>query len=65
MKACSLEQLGFLGERLDPRLHTVASAEYSSAPLESVIRVLESGYVYRDRVVRKATVVLSKGVETP
>lgn len=63
VNACGLEQLGFLGERLDPRLHTVASAEYSNAPSESIIRVLENGYAYRGKIFRKATVVLSKGEE--
>lgn len=59
--ACGLEPLGFPGERLDPRLHTVAGAEYSDAPMESVIRVLESGYAYHEKLIRKATVILSKG----
>ena len=63
INACGMERLGFPGERFDPRLHTVASAEPSTAPLESVIRILESGYEYRGKVIRKATVILSKGVE--
>ena len=63
MNACGLEQLGFPGERLDPRLHMVFSAEYSNAPLESVIRVLENGYAYRGKIIRRATVILSKGEE--
>ena len=63
MNACGLERLGYTGERLDPRLHTVASAEYSGAPPESVIRVLESGYAYRGKIIRRATVILSKGEE--
>jgi hypothetical protein len=63
MNACGLEQLGFSGERLDPKLHTVVSAEYSGAPLESIIRVLESGYAYNGKIIRKATVILSKGAE--
>ena len=63
LKACGLERLGFPGERLDPRLHTVASAEYNSAPLESVIRVLENGYAYHGKIIRRATVILSKGAE--
>ena len=63
LNICGLEQLGFPGERLDPRLHTVASAEYSDSPPESVIRVLESGFAYRGKAIRKATVILSKGAE--
>ena len=60
---CDLEKFGSLGQQLDPRFHTVASAENSDAPLESVIRVLENGYIYRGNVVRKATVNISKGSE--
>ena len=63
MSACGLERLGYIGERLDSRLHTVASAEYSGAPPESIIRVLESGYAYNGKIIRKATVILSKGAE--
>jgi molecular chaperone GrpE (heat shock protein) len=61
LKACGLERLGFPGERLDPRLHTVAAAEYNEAAFETIIHVLESGYTYRGQIIRKATVILSKG----
>jgi molecular chaperone GrpE (heat shock protein) len=63
MKPCGLEPLGFLGERLDPRLHTVVSAKVCDAPLESIVCVLESGYVYRGKILRKAKVIISKGDE--
>ena len=63
LNACGVELLGFVGEQLDPRLHTVASAVFSEAMIESVIDVLEYGYVYRGKVIRKATVILSKGAE--
>ena len=63
MNSCSLERLGFQGERFEPRLHTVASAEYSDAPLETIIGVLESGYAYHGKIIRKATVILSKGAQ--
>ena len=59
-----LERCGRQGQRLDPHIHTVASAEYGDAPLESVTRVLEYGYIYRDNVIRKATVIISKGSES-
>lgn len=61
MNICGLEQLGFKGERLDFGLHTVAAAENSAAPSESVIHILEKGYAYRGKVIKKATVILSKG----
>jgi len=60
---CGLEPLGFSGEKLDPQIHTVSSAEFNGAPAESVIRVLERGYAYRGKILRKATVILSKGAE--
>ena len=63
MNVCGLERLGLPGQQLDPRIHTVAAAEFDEAPPESVIRVLESGYLYRGNVVRKATVIISKGSE--
>ena len=64
MIGCGLEKLGYVGQQLDPRMHTVASAEPGGAPMESVTRVLESGYMYRGNVVRKATVVISNGQPT-
>ena len=64
MNACGVERVGFPGQTLDPRIHTVASAEESDAPFESVTRVLESGYLYRGNVARKATVIISKGKES-
>ena len=63
LKACGLEKLGMPGQRLDPRIHTVASAENSDAPLETIIRILETGYMYHENVIRKATVIISKGRE--
>ena len=63
LNACGIERIGNLGQVLDPRMHTVASAEESEAPFESVTRVLESGYLYNVNVARKATVIISKGSE--
>ena len=63
INACGLEPLGFPGERLDPRLHTVSSAEFSEAPPEAIIYVIQRGYKHRGKILRKATVILSKGAE--
>ena len=63
LKACGLEMFDGLGSYLDPRFHTVAGAEFGDAPPEQVIGVLENGYAYRGSVVRKATVIISKGRE--
>ena len=61
LQACGIERIGCRGQMLDPRIHTVASAEESEAQRETVTRVLESGYLYRGNVARKATVIISKG----
>ena len=63
LSGCKLEMYDGMGERLDPRYHTVATAEFSDAPSETVIKTLESGYIYRGNVIRKATVIISKGSE--
>jgi len=63
INACGLELLGYTGERLNPRLHTAASAEHSEAPPETIIRVLKNGFAYNGKIIRKAAVILSKGAE--
>jgi len=40
------------------------SARTSDLPLEAVIQVLASGYAYRDKIIRKAAVIVSKGAES-
>ena len=64
LRACGVEKTGYPGQRLDPSIHTVASAEYCDAPYESVTRVLESGFIYKGDTHRKATVIISKGSES-
>ena len=64
LSGSGLERYDGVGWLLDPRRHKVASAEHSDAPLESVIRALESGYTYQGNVIRKATVIVSKGKES-
>ena len=61
LAASGLEPLGHEGQRLEPRIHTVADAVFSDAPVESIVRILEKGYEYNGKVIRKATVILSKG----
>jgi len=63
LEESEVQMLGFEGEHLNVRQHKVASAEYSDAPEETVIAVLERGYAYRDSIIRKSTVILSKGAE--
>ena len=61
MNNCGLERVGYVGERLDPRLHTVSDGQHSDAPLETILYILQCGYEYRGTVIRKATVLISKG----
>ena len=63
MNGCGLERIGHIGDRLDPRIHTVSAVEHSDAPPESVIKVLQSGFEYRGTVIRRAAVIISKGSE--
>ena len=58
---CGLEKYESLNRQFDHRFHTVISAEYSDAPVETITRVLEDGYVYREKVIRRAAVIISKG----
>ena len=61
MIACGAERFGAPGEPLDPRLHTVASAEFSETPIEHITRVLQYGCAYNGKIARKASVIISKG----
>jgi molecular chaperone GrpE (heat shock protein) len=62
LERCGFARLGEIGQPLDPEIHTVQSAAISPLPQEHVTQVLQSGYRYLGAVVRKAVVVLSKGM---
>jgi molecular chaperone GrpE (heat shock protein) len=66
---CGILCFGEEGQTLDPRIHTVKASADSSLPQEQVVRVLQSGYVYKNTVIRKAAVVVSRrqeaGAEKP
>jgi molecular chaperone GrpE (heat shock protein) len=53
------------GQALDPRIHTVKASAESSLPREQVVEALQTGYVYRNTLLRKAAVVVSRGQEVP
>jgi len=63
LEECGITRLGEEGQRLDPEIHTVRSGVASQIPREHVAKVLQSGYRYLGAVVRKATVVVSIGLE--
>jgi hypothetical protein len=56
-------RFGEPGEALDPQIHTVKASAESPFPREQVVRVLQSGYVYQNTIMRKAAVVVSRGQE--
>jgi molecular chaperone GrpE (heat shock protein) len=56
-------RFGEEGQPLNPQIHAVKASVESSLPREQVIRVLQSGYVYQNTLLRKAAVVVSRGQE--
>jgi molecular chaperone GrpE (heat shock protein) len=61
LESCGITRFGEAGESLNPLLHTVHSALDSKIPKEHIVRVLQSGYGYLGRLLRKAAVVVSRG----
>jgi molecular chaperone GrpE len=61
LESCGIARLGEAGQSLDPALHTVQAALASEFPKEHIIQVLQSGYGYLGRLLRKAVVVVSRG----
>ncbi|MFP3088946.1 nucleotide exchange factor GrpE [Treponema sp. TIM-1] len=58
---CGIFRFGEEGQPLNPQIHTVKASVESPFPPEQVVQVLQSGYLYRDILVRKAAVVVSQG----
>jgi molecular chaperone GrpE (heat shock protein) len=56
-------RFGGEGQTLNPQIHTVQKGVESPLPKEQVLEVLQSGYVYKNMLVRKAAVVVSRGHE--
>lgn len=52
-----------LGQKFDPHRHQAISTQASRAEPNSVIQVLQKGYLLHDRVIRPALVVVAKSVE--
>jgi molecular chaperone GrpE len=53
------------GERFDPNRHQAMAAVPSPADPNTVLTVLQKGYVLHDRVLRPALVTVAKPVEKP
>ena len=52
------------GEKFDPHLHQAMSMVDSELPPNTVVHVMQKGYVLNDRVIRPALVMVSKAKET-
>jgi molecular chaperone GrpE (heat shock protein) len=65
LSGCGILRFGERGQTLDPRLHTVKAGVESPLPKEQVVELLRSGYAYQDFVIRRAAVVVSRGMDPP
>lgn len=55
-----ITEISPLGEKLDPHKHQAISTEESEAEANTVVRVMQKGYLIADRVLRPAMVVVAK-----
>jgi molecular chaperone GrpE len=62
MTNAGVEPIDAVGAAFDPNLHEAVSQEASGEVCEGkIIRQLRKGYKFRDRLLRAAMVVVSKG----
>ena len=62
LASCGVETIDATGEHFDPNLHEAIAQEQSAEIGEGfVIRQLRKGYKLKDRLIRPANVVVSKG----
>jgi molecular chaperone GrpE len=62
LTSCGVETIDATGQHFDPNLHEAIAQEQSSEIEEGfVIRQLRKGYRLKDRLIRPANVVVSKG----
>ncbi|HET9664771.1 MAG TPA: nucleotide exchange factor GrpE [Burkholderiales bacterium] len=59
----SLAEINPIGERFDPHRHQAISAIESEAEPNTVLQVLQKGYLLHERVIRPALVTVSKHKE--
>lgn len=55
-----IQEVNPLGAKLDPHLHQAISMEEAEAEANTVIRVMQKGYLLSERVLRPAMVVVAK-----
>lgn len=60
----SLSEINPAGEKFDPHRHQAITVVESDAAPNTVVQVLQKGYLLHDRVIRPALVTVAKGVES-
>lgn len=60
-KKHGLEKMQTLGETFDPAKHEAISQIAHSKPSGTIIEELEAGYLFQNKVVKPARVIISKG----
>jgi molecular chaperone GrpE len=56
----NIREIDPLGQKFDPHFHQAISATPADAEPNTVIQVLQKGYLLHDRVIRPALVIVSK-----
>ncbi|MCC7487745.1 MAG: nucleotide exchange factor GrpE [Burkholderiales bacterium] len=59
----SLVEVNPVGQKFDPHRHEAISTREADAEPNTVLQVLQKGYLLHQRVVRPALVIVAKGVE--
>jgi molecular chaperone GrpE len=59
----SIMEVNPVGQKFDPHRHQAISTQESSAEPNTVLQVLQKGYLLHERVVRPALVIVAKAVE--
>jgi molecular chaperone GrpE (heat shock protein) len=56
-----VRRIGEIDDPINAKLHSVSGAIYSDVTFEHIAAILQSGYEYGGKVIRKAAVIVSKG----
>jgi molecular chaperone GrpE len=59
----SLSEINPVGQKFDPHRHQAISTVESGQEPNTVVQVLQKGYLLRDRVIRPALVTVAKAIE--
>ena len=57
----NVREIDPLGQKFDPHFHQAISTVEADAELNTVVQVLQKGYLLHDRVIRPALVIAAKG----